>query len=281
MHRHVRRHRADRDERDDAGRSEAATAVAARASSPTDLATLFRIADGGTRRRLAGEVQAQQGNAGLVSLLNGGTRIHGLPAHVRPSYASELVAEVMSSIGGLFEADAEEGDEAELPIPTRSGTTIDVVDETFKVSGDFVTMANTMATLPEAGSVTSQLSDIYLLPLPGPVKLANVTVTETRSLPAWVDRGSPNDAQVGEWNRFKKAVDVHEQTHLDIDKRFFKDVHKKAIGVTEDVANARIDEVSDAADLANDEFDHDTRNGLDAGTDIDSTAGQGTTKVED
>lgn len=254
-------------------------AVTARAGSATDLATLLRLADGGTRTRVASEIQARHGNKGLVSLLGGGTRIHGLPAHVHAGFASEIVGDVMSSIGDFFETEEEADDTAAKPIPTTSGTTIKVSDTTFSVAGDFASMAANLAGRTEAGSVTSQISDIYMEPMTGKVKLANITVDETRSLPAWVDRGSPTTEQVAEWDRFRGALGSHEQQHIDIDTKFFTDLHAKAIGLTYEKANEKIDAVEAAATAANGEFDTKTDHGRNNGTKIDTNVGAGVVKV--
>lgn len=185
----------------------------------------------------------------------------------------------MSGLGTVFGSEEESESDTAKPVPTASGTTIIVNDTTFKVPGSFLAMANDLGSRPEAGSVTSQVSDIYLEPTTGPVRLANVTVTESRHLPNWVDRGEPTPPQVAEWERFRTALGVHEQTHLDIDSKFFANVHAKCIGVSNDKANGRIDATIAAADVANDEFDAKTDHGRNAGTAIDTNVGQGTTKV--
>lgn len=276
MQRHARHHRSGAPVDRGQDGSPGTDLLAARAASATDLAALFRLADGGTRRRLATEVQSRHGNAGLASLIGSGTRIHGLPAHIRAGFASDLLGDI---VGDLFGTDEEADDTTTKPTPTASGTTITVSDTTFNVSGDFATMAGNLAARPEAGSVTSQVSDIYLEPIPGPVKLANVTVTETRSLPVWVDRGAPTPEQVAEWDRFRAALGTHEQTHVDIDTKAFTNVHTKAIGVSEAKANERIDAVVAAADASNAEFDTKTDHGRNAGTKIDTNVGAGIVKV--
>jgi hypothetical protein len=254
----------------------------ARSGTPSELGTLLRLAAGGTRRRLSGELQARYGNAGVASLVGNGTRIHGLPAHVRAGYASELVAEVMSDIGDvLFGGDEETETDTPTTTPTTSATNIVVSDTTFNVAGEFATMAANLAARTEAGSVTSHVSDIYLEPIPGPIKLANITVDETRSLPAWVDRGKPTPEQVAEWDRFRAALGAHEQTHIDLDRKTFTNLHTKCIGVKEDKANARIDAAIAAADVVNAEFDTKTDHGRNNGTKIDTNVGAATVKVPD
>ena len=281
MQRHARHHRsADHAERGDRREAPDEHPLTARAASATDLATLFRVADGGTRRRLAGEIQSHEGNASLVSLLGAGTRIHGLPAHMHAGSASDVIDELENDLGGGGgEIENETDDPKTKPAPTASGTTITVVDTTFGVSGEFGAMAANLAARSEAGSVTSQVSDIYLEPTAGNVKLANITVTETRSLPTWVDRGSPKPEQVAEWDRFRAAIGTHEQGHIDIDTNAFANVHLKAIGVPQDKANERIDAVAAAADASNVEFDTKTDHGKKAGTAIDTNVGAGMIKV--
>jgi hypothetical protein len=254
--------------------------VIARAGTPTQLGTLLRLADGGTRSRLTGELQARYGNAGVAALVGNGTRIHGLPAHVRAGFASDLVDEVLSEVSGALFGEGEETELGTTPAtPTTSATNIVVSDTKFNVPGEFATMASNLAARTEAGSVTSQVSDIYLEPIPGPVKLANITVSETRSLPNWVDRGTPTAEQTAEWERFFAALSTHEQTHIDLDKNSLTNIHAKCIGVSEETANKRIDAAIAAADTANAEFDTKTDHGRNAGTRIDTNVGSSTIKV--
>ena len=229
---------------------------------------------------MAGEIQASHGNATVASLLGGATRVHGLPAHVHAGSASDVLSELAEDLGtGGGEPEPDAGDPTAKPAPTTSGTTITVTDTTFNVSGEFAVMAANLAARSEAGSVTSQVTDIYLEPTTGPVTLANITVSETRSLPAWVDRGTPKPEQVAEWDRFRAAIAVHEQGHIDIDTKAFTNVHAKAIGVSQDKANERIDAVIAAAETANNEYDTKNDHGRKAGTSIDTNVGAGVVKV--
>jgi hypothetical protein len=279
VHRHARERRSHSNRREE---PRTAASSFARAGTPTELGTLLRLADGGTAQRLTGELQSRYGNRGVASLVGDGTRIHGLPAHVRAGYASDLVEAVTDYADALLGGG---GDETELdttttaPTPTTSATNIVVSDTKFNVSGEFATMAADLAARTEAGSVTSQVSDIYFEPLPGPIKLANITVTETRSLPNWVDRGKPTAEQTAEWDRFFAALGTHEQTHIDIDTKAFTGIHAKCIGVKQDVADKRIDAAIEASNTANAEFDTKTDHGRNAGTKIDTNVGAGTIKV--
>lgn len=279
MHRQARHHRPGAAGERERERATPETGVIPRAASPTDLATLFRIADGGTRQRLAGVVQSRHGNAGLVSLLGGGTRIHGLPAFLRAGTASDLLDAVLDPDKPIALDDGDDSEGGLKAAPTTSGTTFVVNDSTFSVSGAFVDMATDLAGRSEAGSVTSQVSDIYLFPTTDPVKLANITVTESRSLPNWVDRGTPTPEQLAEWDRFRGAIGAHEQGHIDLDKTAFADVHTKAVGVSHAIANQRIDAVIAAATAANDAYDTGNDHGKNAGTRIDTNVGAGVVKV--
>jgi hypothetical protein len=278
VHRHARERRSHANRREE---PRTAASSFARAGTPTELGTLLRLADGGTAQRLTDELQSRYGNRGVASLVGDGARVHGLPAHVRAGYAADLVEAVTDYADVLLGGG---GDETELetttaPTPATSATNIVVSDTKFSVSGEFATMAANLAARTEAGSVTSQVSDIYLEPIPGPVKLANITVTETRSLPNWVDRGQPTAEQTTEWDRFFAALSSHEQSHIDIDTKAFTGIHAKCIGVSEETANKRIDAAVAAADTANNEFDTKTDHGRNAGTKIDTNAGAGTIKV--
>jgi len=277
VHRHAHRHRSTASgERDVDGRP--GGSIGPRAASPTDLATLLRLADGGTRSRLAREVQSREGNRGLIRLLGRGTRVHGLPAHLRAGVAADVLRDLADETVDPTRADQDDQG-VQPPAPASSGTTISMNETTFNVSGTFVAMANDLAARSEAGSVISRVSDIYLFPTSDPVTLTNVTVSETRSLPRWVDRGDPNAAQVAEWERFLGALSAHEQSHIDIDKQTFADVHAKALGVSHAKANERIDSTIAAADAANQDFDSSTDHGRNAGTKIDTNAGASTQKV--
>jgi hypothetical protein len=239
---------------------------------------LLRLADEGSGRRLVEDLQVRHGNAAVARLMAGDRT-----ARRRPGYVSTLLASIVTGIGdlaGLGDEPAEET-EAELPIPTKSGTTINVVDAPFDVSGSFLDVANELAARTEAGSVTSFVSDVYLEPLPGPVKLASITVDETRSLPRWKDRPQASEPEKREWDRFMSALTAHENAHVALDKTAFKDIHKRCRNVMEETANARVDAAILAADEANAEFDAQTRNGRAAGTVIDSgVAGRSATAEE-
>jgi hypothetical protein len=221
------------------------------------IATVLRRADPTTRSGLVTRLQEHHGNAAVAELLEAGML---------------ATSEVMESMGvgeffGTHEG-TQESEGGELPIPTASGTTITTVDTTFPVSGTLAQVATTLEARSEAGSVTSQISDIYLDPAEGskPVRLANITVTETRSLPTWSDRPKASEAAGKEWDRFHSALAAHEDGHIAIDKSTFDGLHRQALGKKPDDANKAIDAVNDAATKANDEYDTKTDHGKKTGT---------------
>jgi hypothetical protein len=227
----------------------------------SELATLLRDADGGSRRRLVGELQERHGNAGVASMLS------SMAVGMNVMDAWESLTDGVSSFLG---ADEEPQTEEELPIPTSSGTQIVVNESPFDVSGTFKTVAEQLEARSEAASVTSQFADIYFEPAEAdPITLANVTVLETLSLPNWKDRPQANEREKTEWDRFRAALAAHEAKHLQIDKAEFTDIHKKLLRKTHDKANAEIDAAEARATVTNDEFDAETRNGKLAGTTID------------
>ena len=216
----------------------------------------------------------------MISLLGAGTRIHGLPAHLRAGLASDVLDNLGGDMGGgATETEGENDDTTSKPTPTASGTSISVAEAPFTVAGEFTAMAANLAARPEAGSVSSQVTDLYYEPPTGRVKLAHVTVVETRALPIWTERGTPKPEQVTEWDRFRAAIAVHEQGHVDIDMKTFANAHRKAIGLSQADANTNIDGVVTAANNANHDYDTDNDHGRKAGTKIDGNVGVGMIKV--
>ena len=233
----------------------------------SELATLLRDADGGSRRRLVGELQERHGNAGVASMLS--SMVLGANA----LEAWESLSDGVSTF--FFGADEDPQSEEELPIPTSSGTQIVVNESPFDVSGTFTSVANQLEARTEAASVTSWFKDIYLEPLEtDPITLANVTVQETISLPSWKDRPQASEREKKEWDRFRAALAAHEAQHVAIDKSEFTDIHKKLLRRTHAKADAEISAAEERATLANDAFDAETRNGRLAGTTIDGSVAE-------
>lgn len=244
--------------------------------SEDDLVTLLRVADGGTSRQLARDIGRRAGNAGLVRLVAGRTSGgRSGEAHRRRAATSlfDAAADEVRSFFGIEpdELDEELSDDEATAAPTTSGTTISVVDSPYTVSGNFTAVANQIAARTEAGSVTSEFTDIHYFPIPGPIRLANITVTETVSLPNWSDRPQASEAEKREWDRFRGALAAHERGHVALDRAAFTDIHRRCIGVLDTVADARIDAAIAASNTANAEFDTNTDHGRNAGTRIDGS----------
>lgn len=234
-----------------------------------ELLGVLRRADSGSRRHLVGELQRWHGNAGVVRILAGETAVarRRAEAEVAPHVSAREVAP----------PDVPSPDDAveleELPTPTTSGTTIARADTTYAVSGSFVDVANAIAVRTEAGSVTSQFSDIYLYPDSDPITLANITVTETKMLPTWTDRATGTDAEKAEWDRFRAALDAHENGHIAIDTTRFTDIHRRVLRQTHTRADEIITEAETAATAENDAYDERTDHGRNTGTTITIPAG--------
>ncbi len=224
---------------------------------------LVRATDGGSARRIVDGLTPRIGNAATASLLAD-------PAHAQRSIDASTRQVPVQLVDGDGDVEAEELSEEEEPA-TSSSTVINVVNTTYSVSGDFLSVANQLAARTEAGSVTSQFSDIAYTPTPsGRVKYANVTVTETVSLPTWADRSKGSPAEQAEWDRFLAALRAHEQQHVAIDQAAYANIHTRLVGLTEAAADARIDQIENAATATNAEFDANTDHGRNAGTTINA-----------
>ena len=233
---------------------------------------LGRQADAGSRRYLVGGLQPRIGNAATASLLRdpaaaARTPVPGLPVAGMPVQRSDGDVDLDAFWPG------EVGEASELqegaPEATTSGTTINVVNTTYSVGGSLLDAANTMAARTEAGSVTSQFSDIaYTTTESGRVVTANITVTETVLLPVWTGYASASAAEKAEWDRFRAAIAAHEQQHVAIDRAAYTNIHAKLVGKLQTRADEIIDETETAATALNDAFDTQTDRGRNAGTTI-------------
>ena len=230
---------------------------------------LGRQADAGSRRHLVGGLQPRIGNAATTSLLQDPARA--------PSPDRAMNGAPIQRLDEDIDLDAfwpgEVGEASELqegaPEATTSGTTINVVNTTYSVAGSLLDAANTMAARTEAGSVTSQFSDIaYTTTESGRVVTANITVTETILLPVWTGYASATAAEKAEWDRFRAALQAHEQQHVAIDRAAYTNIHAKLVGKSQTRADEIIDETETATTALNDAFDTQTDHGRNAGTTI-------------
>jgi predicted secreted Zn-dependent protease len=220
-----------------------------------------------------GGLQPRVGNAALAQLLE---KPDAGPAHHRPVAGVPVVQrDETDDLDAFWPPGSPEADELQeaAPIPTTSGTTINVVNTTYSVSGTLLAAANALAARSEAGSVTSQFSDIsYATTAAGRVTVANITVTETVLLPTWSGYASATAAEKAEWDRFHAALSAHEARHVAIDRQHYTNIHAQLIGKTQARADEIIDEAETASTAANNEFDTQTDHGRNAGTTINPPA---------
>ena len=168
--------------------------------------------------------------------------------------------------------DPDAGTSGPVTCSGTSGTTVTPSNTTFDVSGSLNDAATTLAARPEAGKVTHQITDQYLCPLDsdnaGPVRVANIKVSEAIELPNWTDKASAPAAAQTEWNRFLKVLTAHEQHHVDLDKAAMKNLHTKCIGKSEADANTAINAAETQANTDNTTYDTTSNHGINEGTTI-------------
>jgi len=237
--------------------------------NPAEMLAAAREADRATVARLIGDLEEHAGNEAV------GRLVEAAPAQ-RPG-ATDLDDE--EDVGEAPDVPAEEVtglDEGESPVaepptPTRSGTDIQVVEaDPFPVTGTLRQVANQLAARTEAGSVTSQVADVYYEAADedSPTRLVAITVVETRLMPSWTNRADRPEAEQREWDRFYAALLAHEQRHIDIDREVFANIHRACLRRSITRMNEIIDERIEEANRRNREFDTTTDHGRNAGTRI-------------
>jgi len=162
-------------------------------------------------------------------------------------------------------------------MPPKKGTTkIDEKDATLTASGKTITEAITNLTSQgkgEAGSVTctpgwtqkNYQGDKDPEPI---VYEADVQVTETKAMPVWTELDQQCDPVRKEWKRFYSALDKHENGHIAIDEKAFKDLHKKLLGKKQSEADKVFNDTFAQANTNNDAYDASTQHGLSQGTKV-------------
>jgi len=268
-----RRHRRRGDEGDEAGegllRASRAAGPVSLPGNPAEMLAAARDADRATVARLIGDLEEHAGNEAV------GRLVGAAPAQ-RPG-ATEVDDE--EEVGETPDVPAEdvarlgedESPVAEPPTPTRSGTDIQVVEaDPFPVTGTLRQVAGELAARTEAGSVTSQVADVYYEAADenSPTRLVAITVVETRCMPAWTNRAERPEAEQREWDRFYAALLAHEQRHIDIDREVFANLHRACLRTSIARMNEIIDEAIENANVRNRDFDTTTDHGRNAGTRI-------------
>ncbi len=162
-------------------------------------------------------------------------------------------------------------------MPPKQGTTqITKNNATITASGKNITEAITNLTSQgkgEAASVTCTPgwdSNTYQVDdNPDPIVYeANVQVTETKSMPVWTELNQQCEPVRKEWARFYTALDTHENGHISIDEKAFRNLHTKLLGKKKADANTTFNDTVTKADTDNNAYDTTTQHGLNQGTKV-------------
>ncbi|MDZ8031664.1 eCIS core domain-containing protein [Nostoc sp. DedSLP04] len=162
-------------------------------------------------------------------------------------------------------------------MPPKKGTTkIDKKNATITASGKNITEAITNLTSQgkgEAGSVTcAPAKDVKTYQAEDKsdeiVYEADVLVTETKAMPVWTELDQQCEPVKKEWARFYSALDTHENGHISIDEKAFKDLHKKLLGKTTSASDKIFNDTYAQANTDNNAYDTTTKHGLTQGTGV-------------
>ncbi|MEH1801632.1 MAG: DUF4157 domain-containing protein [Nostoc sp.] len=162
-------------------------------------------------------------------------------------------------------------------MPPKKGTTkIDKKNATITASGKNITEAITNLTSQgkgEAGSVTcAPEKDVKIYQAEDKsdeiVYEADVLVTETKAMPVWTELDQQCEPVKKEWARFYSALDTHENGHISIDEKAFKDLHKKLLGKTTSAADKIFNDTYAQTNTDNNTYDTTTKHGLTQGTGV-------------
>jgi predicted secreted Zn-dependent protease len=154
-----------------------------------------------------------------------------------------------------------------------SSTTITIDNKTHDVHGKSLSQVYDSMTSGGAREAASVLPVIK----PDPqyeyddgdhVKKVVVNIQEVKTMPNWVELNRQCTPIQNEWNRFFSSLNAHEDRHIAIDRGFFTDVHKKLIGKKKEDAWKKFDEIVEAADKANQDYDSSSDHGQTEGTKI-------------
>ncbi|QLE50293.1 DUF4157 domain-containing protein [Nostoc sp. C057] len=168
-------------------------------------------------------------------------------------------------------------DQASNGMPPKTGTTkIDHKNTTITASGKNITEAITNLTSQgkgEAGSITcapeksvkTYQADDRSAEI---IYEADVLVTETKAMPVWTELDKQCEPVKTEWARFYSALDQHENGHISIDEKAFKDLHKKLLGKITSAADTIFNDTYTKANTDNNTYDTTTKHGLTQGTGV-------------
>jgi hypothetical protein len=280
-----------------------------RALDPESAVALGDLAapDRGTQLRAAQAFQGQLGNAVLGRLVAGQT-VQPTPTERRRGLsddAEELVSDVGNAVSDVAESvvsgveatveAVEQGVEEVIDDVTAAlaqtnqlttqgatplaggsggsaGTTFTRSDvEEKRDDATLNDVATALSNRGEAGSTQPSFGTISTtLDGGGKVTAATVTVTETVTMPTWTKADKQCEPIKKEWTRFRAALAVHEQGHVDIDKKWFGNLDQRLVGVKDDAVDTKVEQIKAQADKENNEYDTKTDHGLKQGTGIDA-----------
>lgn len=152
-----------------------------------------------------------------------------------------------------------------------SATTIITTNDTYTVDATSLAEAAALfAGRDEAGETTWQPVH-NVVTKDGVVVSATVTVPVRVLMPKWPGASKLSKAAQVEWKRATAALKRHEQHHVELAKRYLKDLHKKMIGKTEEEAAAIFTKAVEKLQKASDDYDTATNHGSTEGTDLDTS----------
>jgi predicted secreted Zn-dependent protease len=104
----------------------------------------------------------------------------------------------------------------------------------------------------------------------GVVVKATVTVTLKITMPKWSNAEKISKPAKAEWDRFYKALEKHEDGHVQLVKSELSDIADSLIGKSEDIAKEDFKKATDALQEKSDTYDVETDHGKKRGCIIDT-----------
>jgi hypothetical protein len=199
--------------------------------TPADVARELGSADGASRARAMGGLQADAGNAALGGLLGTGhaaglgTGQGGITTH-----ATELT--VSRDIG---DADLAGPADEVVPLDTDAAASVtETVGPTSETSYEVVaaTLADVAAVIggrPEAGHVDwGPTLDFHQTD--GRIDSVTIAVSIDLQMPSWSPPSTMLPKARAEWTRWYAALRAHEQGHIDLVHQLFDELAKRILG---------------------------------------------------
>jgi predicted secreted Zn-dependent protease len=130
-------------------------------------------------------------------------------------------------------------------------------------------VADVIGAREEAGETTWEPNLNYKTSSDGVVTQATVTVDLTITMPEWPAARKRKKRVRDEWERFFRALDAHEQGHVDLVRKHLEGVAASLVGLSEEEAQQKFAEALQELQDASDQYDADTDHGRKHGTIID------------